>query len=401
MRHLLARLGALSAVCLLCAACEDSPPRVPVPASVVNSVQVPGYESVRFWGDVDTPAFDAAMTHQYEDLKAAAAAGKLPGVDSNANILAISGGGDKGAFAAGYLKGWSDSGKRPVFGTVTGVSTGALASPFAFLGSSYDDDLKEIYTQNGANQLYEARWDFGLFGNAVKDTKPLKELIEHYADDAFLDALAAQYHLGRRLLVSTTNLDLQRPVIWDMSAIAASGRPDRRELFTNILLASSAVPGVFPPVKIAVVAPDGKKYEELHGDGSVAMQMFFLPPGIKLAQTEGKVFGHTRDRTLYVLRNGKLNPESMVAPEKAIALVQRGVETLVKYQVVYNLRLLQTAAQASQTKFEFMGIPKSFDAPKADKFDVGYAQKLYAAGRDAGLKGEWLTSVPETPELTQ
>ena len=58
-------------------------------------------------------------------------------------FLAISGGGDDGAFGAGLLAGWSARGDRPVFGLVTGVSTGALSAPFAFLGGEYDAKLKQ------------------------------------------------------------------------------------------------------------------------------------------------------------------------------------------------------------------------------------------------------------------
>lgn len=391
---------AIAAAALSTAGCRDEAERNAVPHSLAEEAHLPGYTAIRFWGDKDTPAFEDALKHQLIALKAAAAAGKMPEAEKRADVLAISGGGDQGAFGAGYLKGWSERGTRPTFATVTGVSTGALAAPFAFLGPTHDQELKAIYTDNGAKNLYDTRWDLGVFSNALKDTAPLRAMIERYATDAFLDQVAEQYRLGRRLLVSTTNLDEERPVIWDLTAIAASGQPSRRQLFVDLLIASSAVPGIFPPVKIAVRTSDGQMHDELHVDGSVTMQMFFLPPGIKLLETEQEVFGHKRDRNLYALRNGKLYPEFDKSKDTAAALLQRGVQAIVKYQTVYNLRLLENAANDSGTQFRFMGIPRGFDDEAADKFSREQAVKLYESARAAGAKGQWLRQVPETPELT-
>lgn len=377
------------------------PARHPVPKDLVETAKVRGYGAIRFWGDENTKSFDDAMTAQYTQVREAAKAGTMPGALTQANFLSISGGGDKGAFAAGLLQGWTESGKRPVFESVTGVSTGAMAAPFAFLGTAYDHVLKEIYTTTNADQLYDNRWYIGILGNAVKGTAPLKSLIEHYVTDAVLDEIAAQSRIGRRLLVSTTDIDAQRPMIWDLTGIAASGRPDRRKLFVDVLLASAAVPGIFPPVRITVVADDGKTYDELHVDGGATAQMIFTPPEVKLYQFEDKVFSMRRHRTLYVIRNGKLAPEYDPAPENAIVLMGLGVETLVKYQVISNMQLLAIEAKTGRTEFRFDAIPNTVEVGAHKQFSRVFAEELFKIGHDLGRQENWSTSVPDTPELSQ
>ena len=237
--------------------------RNPLPAHLVETAQVPGYENIRFWGDIYSKPFERMLIAKDRMVRAAAEAGIAPERARETSYLSISGGGDRGAFAAGVLAGWSERGDRPCFEAVTGVSAGALAAPFAFLGPAYDASLHEIFTQNGPDQLFTARGVMGFFRDALNETTPLKALIAHYASDAVLDRIAAEHRLGRHLFVMTTNLDAQRPVIWCLSAIAASGRPDRRDLFVEVLRASSAMPGLFPPVRIKVEAGDGASYDEL------------------------------------------------------------------------------------------------------------------------------------------
>src|SRR4029077_12769225 len=166
-----------------------------------------------------------------------------------ANLLVISGGGDNGAFGAGLLIGWSERGDRPQFNLVTGISTGALTAPFAFLGRDYDSTLREIYTQTGPGDIFTKRDIFAAVSNdAMTDTAPLKAMITRYLDEALIEKIAQEYAKGRLLLVATTNLDQGRPVIWNIGAIAESKQPGARELIVKVLLASAAIPGVFPPV---------------------------------------------------------------------------------------------------------------------------------------------------------
>ena len=190
----------------------------------------------------------------------------------------ISGGGDWGAFGAGVLKGWGNvTGDlaRPQFDVVTGVSTGALIAPFAFLGRAYDSQLAGLFTSYGADQIYESNILSGIFGGkALANSKPLAKLIETYVDASFLRRVAEERTKGRFLLVGTTNLDAQRPVYWDMGKIAQKGDNQALELFRHVLLASASIPGIFPPVLVQVEA-GGQVYQEMHVDGGTTREVFF------------------------------------------------------------------------------------------------------------------------------
>ena len=202
------------------------------------------------------------------------AAEPLPRVD----FLALSGGSDDGAFGAGLLIGWTAAGTRPEFKLVTGVSTGALIAPFAFLGPSRDAQLREVYTAIGPKDVFSRRdlaslpWD-----DALSDTRPLYKLISRYADEGMMADIAREYRRGRLLLIGTTNLDVMRPVIWNIGAIAASGKPGALELIRHILLASASVPALFPPVLIEV-EQGGPRFQEMHVDGGAVAQLFLYPP---------------------------------------------------------------------------------------------------------------------------
>ena len=125
------------------------------------------------------------------------------------NFLALSGGGDDGAFGAGLLVGWSARGDRPEFDMVTGVSTGALSAPFAFLGRAYDRQLAAIYTETNAGDIFQRRPMLiaAVASNSLVDNAPLRKLIEHHVDATMIQKLAEEYGKGRLLFVLTTNLD--------------------------------------------------------------------------------------------------------------------------------------------------------------------------------------------------
>ena len=169
-------------------------------------------------------------------------------------LLAVSGGGENGAFGSGLLCGWSEHGTRPVFELVTGVSTGALTAPFAYLGSGYDPQLRAVYTELKSSSVFSKRGlTAALFDDALSDNSPLFKTISGYLNEAMLAALANAYEEGRLLLIGTTDLDAQQPVIWNMGAIAKSGHPRALDTIRRILLASAAIPGAFPPTLFDVV----------------------------------------------------------------------------------------------------------------------------------------------------
>ncbi len=228
-----------------------------MPSALEGGAQVVGMgpAPIRYWGDQLPPNADAIVKVKWEQVRASRpemlARGRRPVV----NFLALSGGGSDGAFSAGVLGGWTAFGTRPEFDVVTGVSTGALTAPFAFLGPKYDAALKDVFTTSDTQDIAIMRPVRGLIGgDSLASNAPLAKVVAHYVTPKFLAEVAAEHRKGRRLLIGTTNLDAERPVIWDMGAIASSGSAEALELFRTVLLSSAAIPAVFPPGFIKVAA---------------------------------------------------------------------------------------------------------------------------------------------------
>jgi predicted acylesterase/phospholipase RssA len=223
--------------------------RNPVPPEYMDEARVVGMPDVRGYGDSpDDSMHRSAVESIRQEL--AAQPGKPAGVFATptVDILALSGGGADGAFGAGLLCGWTEHGDRPQFKFVTGISTGSLIAPFAFLGPEYDQRLKEVYTTISTKNIYRVRNLLKLLrSDSIADTWPLAELAAKSMDDDMLRAIAIEHQKGRRLFVGTTNLDAQRLTIWDMGAIASVGTPEAYKLFRQILLASASIPVMFPP----------------------------------------------------------------------------------------------------------------------------------------------------------
>jgi hypothetical protein len=178
-----------------------------VPKDIEAAAEIPGMPGVRYWqpGDLDRMVDGAEKSYerQLADWKAAGNKGPMP----PAHFLAISGGGENGAFGAGLLNGWTDHGTRPEFTLVTGVSTGALSAPFAFLGSAYDQQLKDVYTTISAKDVLEARGIFAaIWNDAMADNTPLQNLVAKYVNEDMIAAISAEHKKGRNLLIGTTNL---------------------------------------------------------------------------------------------------------------------------------------------------------------------------------------------------
>ena len=269
----LCRLAAL-ACCLVMLACSSTGRLSAVPRELEVDAQVAGLRDIRYFAPEHSKIALADALGALDIERAAVAASGHRGQLPPMSFLAISGGGEDGAFGAGLLVGWSAHGSRPHFKVVTGVSTGALTAPFAFLGAAYDEKLKSIYTQTTAKDIFESRWVLAaLLDDAMSDTAPLRRTVAKFMDDKMVHDIAEEHRKGRILLVATTNLDGQRSVIWNITKIAASGSPRAPALIRDILVASAAVPGVFPPVMIDVEA-NGRQFHEMHVDGGASMQVF-------------------------------------------------------------------------------------------------------------------------------
>lgn len=382
------------ALCLFLAGCGSLTRLDAVPDTAEDQATVPGLPESRFWGDGDPTAFRQAMIDSFyreaAALRAAGHEGPLP----PAEFLAISGGGENGAFGAGLLVGWTDAGTRPVFKGVTGISTGALTAPFAFLGPDYDDELKEVYTTISADDVLEERWYIAaVTQDALADTTPLRRTVSRYFDQAMLDAIAAEHAKGRVLLIGTTNLDARRPVIWNIGEIAASGRPGALELVHDILVASAAIPGAFPPVMIDVEV-DGERYEEMHVDGGASAQVFVYPPGLDIGATsrERQI---TRERRLYVIRNARLDPEWGQVERSTLSIMGRAVSSLIQTQGIGDLYRIYLAAERDGIDFNLAYIPESFDTPLKEPFETEYMKELFQVGYDLAADGyPWAKAPP-------
>jgi hypothetical protein len=312
------------------------------------------------------------------------------------NYLAISGGGSAGAFGSGILNGWSKQGTRPVFKVVTGVSTGSLIAPFAFLGSEYDAQLKESYTTIDATKVFFLRgWLSMIWQESVTDNAPFKELIAKYVDDKLLDRIWIEHNKGRRLYVLTTDLDREQPVVWDMGAIAGSKAKNRLELFRQVLLASTSVPVVFPPVYIDVTI-DGQKRDEMHVDGGVFMQSFFI--GNMLDLTKMAADAHPESakpiQRLYVIRNGRIDPVSAEMKRGIGAIAGRSIATLMKVSGINDLYRLYLGQASGELELHYVAFPIGYEPLSTEEFNQAEMIKEYDMGYDMAVKGVPWQSLP-------
>lgn len=308
--------------------------------------------------------------------------------------LAISGGSDNGAFTAGFLNGWTKFGTRPQVKLVTGVSTGALIAPFAFLGPAYDDTLKSIYTHVSRKDIVRDRIFYSvLLDDAMADTTPLWKLLREKVTQEMIDAIAAEYAKGRLLFLATTNLDAKRPVVWNITKIAASGRPEAHDLILKIMLASAAIPGAFPPVMFKVEA-NGKTYEEMHVDGSASAQVFVYWMGVQLKKI-AEQHDAQRERTVYILCNTRLDPEWSEVERRTLSITFKSIATLLHYHAIGDLYRIYAITKRDGTDFNLAYIPESFKVPHTTQFDPAYMRQLYDFGFEQAAAGyRWAKQPP-------
>lgn len=397
------RIFALLLLLLVASGCAHWPDRPPVPASAQARAQLVGYHDIRYFADAP---LDEWLTWRDRWLADRRSAGQRASV----NLLAISSGSDKGAFAAGFLKGWSRRGTRPTFDVVTGVSTGALIAPFAFLGSSEDSVVEQLFTGISARDIFRATPVSGVLGGpSLAQTRPLQQLIARYIDVGLLDRIAAEHRRGRRLLVMTTNLDAGRGVVWDMGAIAASNRPDRVALFRQILLASASIPGVFPPVLIDVAA-EGRHFNEMHVDGGTVSSLFALPSSV-LWQGAGVGLSPARGSTITVLYNGKLQRTYRIVQPRAFGIIAQALATVIGEADRQNIESYRVLAERNGVAMRVEAIQDDFTAKEKGIFETRFMRALFTYGFErgaapqnvavskSGISNVTAPSLSETPAL--
>jgi predicted acylesterase/phospholipase RssA len=356
-------------------------------AELENAIPM-GIPGVRAWGDAPLSVLKTQLANLGPLL-----------TGQPISMLALSGGGEHGAYGAGVLCGWTESGRRPTFDIVTGVSTGALMSPFAFLGSKYDDRLKALYTQMTFHSVFSGNPFLGLFGQGLYSTAPLQRVVASQVDQKLLDDIATAYHNGRRLFVITTNLDAQRPVLWNMGALAASGHPQALELFRKVLVASASVAGAFDPVYIDAEA-NGHHFKEMHVDGGTAYPLFAVP--VRLLAATGQIAGNKGGQDgghnggqIYIIINNNLDPNFAVTKPKTFNIAARAFNTLVKssfYDTILNSYIY---AKDQGYTFNLAYIPNSFEVKSVGLVDQKYMLALFDLGHAQGVQGgEWQHTPP-------
>jgi hypothetical protein len=382
-------------VVLVVAACSSLERLPSVPPSATQEAQPLGLANARFLPlqqrDDIIAEGQRAVERQRQSLGLSPDAPLPP-----THFLAISGGGDDGAFGSGVLVGWTDAGDRPQFDIVTGVSTGSLIAPFAFLGPAYDPQLRQVYTTISPDDIFVRRGIIGgLFSDAFSDTTPLSNTISRFFDAAMMEAIAREYAKGRLLLIGTTNLDAEQPVIWNIGAIAASGHPESLELIRKILRASSAIPGYFQPVMIDVML-DGERRQELHVDGGAIAQIFLYPPNISLNRFID------RGREAYLIRNAREDPSWANVQRRTLSVGGRAISAMLRASGANDLARIYFVTQRDGVGYNLAYIESDFSVPHpSTNFDTAYMNALFDYGYRKARGGyPWRKSPPILMELT-
>lgn len=374
---------------LLLQACSSAMVRNPLPAENSGLAAIPGIPNARFWGDESPLDHEAWLARSDRELEEAYPA--LMGVEHN--YLALSGGGAKGAFGAGVLVGWTDAGTRPDFEIVTGVSTGALIAPMAFLGSDYDELMEKLYTNVKSDDIIvKVRGLSTLWNESAGSSAPLYSLLEDIVDDAMIEAIAAEHRRGRRLFIATTNLDAARAVLWCVSAIAASGDSKSGKLIRDIMLASASIPGVFPPVYFEVEA-GGLVYDEMHMDGGMSTQVMLYPVGMNWPALKERL-GTVGSPNVYVIRNAFLSPKYQQVEPRSVAIVFRSLEALIRTQGMGDIYRIYLQSQKDGLNFRLAYIPPEFDMKSNEAFDPEFMTQLFRLGRQMGRDGTVWSEIP-------
>jgi hypothetical protein len=343
---------------------KPSPQRTPVSLEAAAVAEIAGMSGVRLWAD--RPDDFLALVREAPE-------------GADASWLALSGGGEDGAYGAGVLAGWTASGTRPDFAVVTGVSTGALIAPYAFLGPRYDQALKHAYTTIRAADVFEiAGTEDSLFS-----TWPLRDTIARQVTPELLLAVAAEHRRGRRLLVLTTNIDTARPVLWNMGAIAAHGGPEALALFRKVLLASASIPGLFPPVMIDVVG-QGRQFQEMHVDGGASAYLFVAPQPMLLDDRFDERLPAAR---LYVILNNTLRPDFAMTERATSAVLGRAMSVGTRALTTLEIAALVQLCRRQSIDFNLTFVDEGFALSSSGSFDPAYMGALFAYGYEQAASG--------------
>ncbi|MBB4391861.1 patatin-like phospholipase family protein [Bradyrhizobium sp. ERR14] len=368
--------GFLVLVCSLVLGACTSMPRTPYTAAEASTSRVLEIDGLRRYADEPITKFSFE-----KDTSTA-----------TKSYLALSGGGADGAYGVGVLNGWTAARTRPTFSVVSGVSTGGLIAPFAFLGSQYDDTLKEVYTSGIAETLLNdpsimrVLFGSGLFGNTR-----LRELVARYVGPEVMAQVARENANGRKLLVVTTDLDTQRTAIWDMGKIAAVGTPEALKLFRDVMAASASIPLVFPPIMIDAEG-QGRKFQEMHVDGGVTAPVLTLPEALLF---QGNRLPGNAKMDIYILVNKKIERNFELVSNGTIDVASRSLSAITQSQTRSIIFSTYDFAKRNRLGFHLSYIAREYPAPPSEGFDTAYMRALYQYGYDKAAAGQaWSSTVP-------
>jgi predicted acylesterase/phospholipase RssA len=337
---------------------------------------------------------------RYADAPASTFHDEIPGNSRSGPLsyLALSGGGPDGAYGAGVLNGWTAQGTRPEFSVVSGVSTGALIAPFAFLGAAYDATLRDVYTSGIAESILDTpNFLNALFGSGLFGNTRLRELVARYVDKDMVAAIAAQHARGRKLFIVTTNLDTQRTVIWDMGRIASVGSLQALALFRDVVAASASIPVVFPPILIDAEA-NGNRFQEMHVDGGVTSPVLTLPEAFLLRYA---TLANGPQTNIYVVINNKVERDFQLVPDSTVDIAARASSSATKTQTRSVLYETYDFARRNKFGFNLTYIEKNIPSPKSPGFETKYMQALYQYGYERARAGDFWVKAPPPDDLSQ
>ena len=348
----------------LVAGCASLGPQLPLAAGdgLESDYRAFGVRTLGADGEFEVLSSDEVARHLQ------AALGERP-----LSILALSSGGASGAFGAGALAGSTMGGTRPEFTVVSGVSSGALVAPFAFLGPSWDEEMTRIFTTGETDGLLQSRGLGAVFGSSVYSGEPLKRLIEHYADDAMIAAIAAGAAKGRLLLVATTDFDSGEPVIWDLGSIALHGGNSAKPLVRTVLLASASVPGMLPPVTVSFRS-QGQVRTETHVDGGVTLPFFIAPAPRDLRQATA---AGPQSTIVRVIIDGPLRNIPRRTHANALSIFGRSLSAGLSHMTRIHLESTVEAVRQQGSSLEYAAIPASYPLRGAFDFGPGAQRSLF------------------------
>lgn len=378
MVNILRLFGFICIVLSLAACAGINRDDLATPQSRQPDVHPVGFPDVRYFNGETPDSLEIEVAKFAERLRAVRREG------DGLNILALSGGGPNGAFGAGVMNGWTASGTRPEFDIVTGISTGALIAPFAFLGPQYDDQLREFYTTTSTTQIVRKRFLTGILsGGSLYSTKPLRDIIKDVVTEDFVNELADQYDRGRLLLVGTTNMDAERAVVWNITEIASYRSKKARELIVEVILASASIPILFTPVAFNVT--DGTDtYTELHADGGLTQQIFTYSPELPVRRFLRDAGLSNRQNRVWIIHNAKTNAVYQPQNTNLRKIGERTLETLIKSQGVGGLERIASNATRDGFSVRAMILPSSFLEKPTELFEPGYMTRLFDVGANLG-----------------